>query len=572
MPTFKEPPTDTPPENLTGQQEGSAKKNILAVTALIMAGVLLSRLLGLVRNRVIAHQFGQGYETDIFNVAFTVPDVIYNVIAGGAIAASIIPVFSEYIEQGKEKDAWRIFSIVAVWTFFVIGLLIILGEIFTVPLTHQFFPKFPPQKVLETARLTRILLPAQVLFFLGGLMMAVLQVKKNNMGQVWGPAIYNLGIIAGGLFLASKMGVSGLCWGAVGGAFVGNFLLQWILIRRVGGRFSPAAFIKYRGHPGAKQVWNLMWPIIFSLSLPQVSAVATRFFAAAIKNDGTISALMNANQLMQVPLGVFAQALGLAIFPTLAMQAAQKDRASLRQTVNFGIRFILFLNIPCAVLMIILSLPIVQLLLETGKFKGTDSIETALYLSCFTVGLFAWSVQAIVARGFYSLKDSRTPAIIGTLVTLIFLAANWFMVHHIDTAHYTRAGSVLALINSLAAILNTGILLLLLRRKLGGIEAGKLMLGVVKIVVASALMGLVSWLIYQMIQHGYTLDYQHLVVSVGKEAADSYEHSSAASHAARTLIASVGSGVLVYAIMAFVLRMDEAKLFVDLISKRLQRK
>jgi putative peptidoglycan lipid II flippase len=523
-------------------------------TIVIMLGVLLSRVLGLVRDSVIAHRFGQGYDTDVYNAAFTIPDVIFYLIAGGALSSAFIPVFTEYMERGEKREAWRLFSIVCITTALVVGLFIAAGELFVHPLVKAFNPgpAWGPQKLSDVVVLTRILLPAQVCFFLGGLMMGALQVLRNNMGQAFGPAVYNLGIILGGLFLTQRYGVAGLCWGAVGGAILGNLVLQWVLVRRAGGYFTPSVFRRFH-HPGAQQVWNLMWPILLGLALPQVCPIVNKWFATFLKDDGTMSALMNSNRLMQVPLGIFGQACGIAIFPLLAQQAVRGDRAALRMTLSSGLRFILFLIVPSSIYMIVLALPIVQFLYQAGKFTASDAHVTAAILVAYTIGLFAWSAQAVIARGFYALKDSRTPVIIGTLVTVLFVIANAVVLRVVGGAEHSVMGACgLALVTSCAAILNTGVLFWLLRRRLGGIDGARLLAGVLKILVASTVFGIACRATLSFLER-HPLNGGHASVKIVS---------------AETLLLCAVAGVLAYAVMAFALRMEETKLVLKLLYRR----
>src|ERR1051326_7933296 len=218
--TMKPPPTAPPGDSDDGGRHGESQRRILNASVLLMATVLISRLLGLVRDRVIAAQFGQGLETDFYNAAFTVPDLLTYLIAGGALSSAFIPVFTRYQEQGKTRDAWRIFSVVMVVTAVIVTALILLGEIFTSQLVHWTNPGWVGPKagyIAATVPLTRILLPTQFCFFTGGLMMGAMQTgdRGNFWGQSLGPIIYNLGIILGGAFLAAPLGPAGMCWGAL---------------------------------------------------------------------------------------------------------------------------------------------------------------------------------------------------------------------------------------------------------------------------------------------------------------------------------------------------------------------
>jgi putative peptidoglycan lipid II flippase len=473
-----------PPAAPSDGESGSAATNrirrrIAGAAGIMMSGILLSRILGFVRDRVIAHQFGQGRETDIYNAAFTIPDLLFFLIAGGALSSAFIPVFTEYVSTNREKEAWRIFSVVCAVMAVVITVFIIICEIFAPTLVIWTNPGYDAAKAAAAVPLTRILLPAQLCFFLGGLMMGTLQAKHIFAGPAFGPVIYNLGIIAGGILLTHRLGVAGLCWGALGGAIVGNLGLQWYLVRKAGGVFTRRNLWKHWRHPGVIQVWKLMLPVILGLALPQISTIINKFFASSL-GDGPQSALMNANRLMQVPIALFAQGPAIAIFPTLSAQAANKQIDAMRSTINYGIRSILFLTVPASFVMAVLALPIVQVILQTGRFHEAQARMAATALIWYSVGIFAWSAHAVIARGFYALQDSLTPVVVGTIVTVVFIALNRLF------AHLMGYGG-LAFATSVAAAIHMTSMLYLLRRRLKGIEGGKLLISTTKIVFASVL-------------------------------------------------------------------------------------
>ena len=476
----------------------AAHRRIAGASGMMMFAVLLSRILGLIRDRVIAMKFGQGFETDAYNAAFTVPDLLSYVIAGGAISSAVIPVFTEYIHAGKQREAWRIFSVVAIVTTWSVSAFIVIGEIFAWQLVAKLnpFPAFAPH-IPATVFLTRILLPAQLCFFLGGLMMGVLQTKDVFLGQAIGPIIYNLGIIFGGTVLfryaPADNRIVVLCWGALIGAFVGNIIIQWALIRRIGGYFVAArlkVLLADRGvKEGSRQVWIMMLPILLGVALPQIAVITNKYFASAL-TSGSQSALVNANRMMQVPLGVFAQATAIAIFPTMAAQYAQRDINALRSTTNYGLRFIFFMTIPASVMMIVLALPIVQLLLQSGKFNAMNARDAAAALQYYSIGIFAWSGQSILARAFYSVKNTKVPVIVGTIATLLFLPMNRPLME-------TMGFRGLALATTIASALNMFSLLILLRVRLHGIEGGKLLTSVSKTLIASLAAAAACHIIYR---------------------------------------------------------------------------
>src|SRR5579884_1032625 len=550
MATTMEPPPKNPPGATTDPHgdggRHSARRAIAGGAGIMMAAILGSRLLGLIRERVIAHQFGQGFNTDVYNGAFTIPDLLFFLIAGGALSGAFLPVFTDYISTMREKEAWRIFSVVASVMTIVVTCFIILGEIFTPQLVRITNPGFSdiPGKVEATVALTRILLPAQLCFFLGGLMMGTQTARNFFWGQALGPMIYNLGIILGGIFLARTYGVAGLCYGAVSGAVIGNLLLQWLLVRRMGGRFVFASLRENFRHPGVMKVWGLMLPVILGLALPQVSTIIGKAFASVLGN-GPQSALMNANKLMQVPLGVFAQAIAIASLPTMSAQAARREFSALRHTVSFSLRSILFLTIPSSMVMFVLALPIVQLLLQSGKFSSADAAMAAAALRYFAIGIFAWSAHSILTRGFYALQESRTPIIVGTIVTFIFIPLNLVALRMTGKSDPSAAIAGLACVTSIAATIHMLSMLILLRLRLRGLDGGRLLISVSRITLASLITAFICRIVRDRLV-------AHFVARYGALAAKHVIRESAF-----VLLGCLAVSTVVYTGLALLLHMEE---------------
>jgi len=543
----------TPSEGGGNGKSGSraaSNRRIAGASGMMMAAVLISRILGLVRDRVIAMKFGQGPDTDAYNAAFTVPDLLSYVIAGGAISSAVIPVFTEYIHAGKHRQAWRIFSVVTIVTTWSVSAFIVIGELFAWYLVAKLNPgyKFAPN-IPRTVFLTRILLPAQICFFLGGLMMGVLQTKDVFFGQAIGPIIYNLGIIFGGTVLfrfgPADNKIAVLCWGALIGAFLGNIVIQWALIRRVGGYFVAKSLRVLLADKdvknGSKQVWIMMLPILLGVALPQIAAITNKYFASYL-TGGAQSALMNANRMMQVPLGVFAQATAIAIFPTMAAQYAQRDIAALRSTTNYGLRFIFFMTVPASALMIVLSLPIVQLLLQSGKYTEINARDAAAALQYYSIGIFAWSGHSILARAFYSVKNTKVPVIVGTIATLMFVPMNRPLMEILGFRG-------LALATTIASALNMFALLILIRVRLRGIEGGKLLTSVTKTLIASLAAAAASRFIYRAI-------WSHM-----------NHETHVFSHALFILAVCLGAGTAIYLGACSAMRMDEMSSLMRLMDR-----
>ena len=466
--TVKPPPT--PPSG------GGKPGGVARAAGIVMALTLVSRLLGLVRDQVIAGQLGVGVETDAYTAAFKVPDLLMYLVAGGALSSTFIPVFKEYLHLGKHRAAWQTFSVVATVTVVFAALFVIVAEIWTPWFVHLLNPGYDAERIRLTVPLTRIVLPAQMFFLLGGLLMGTLNARDQFLIPALSPSIYNLGIIFGAAVLYPYMGLSGLMWGALIGAFVGNFVLQIIPVALLGMRYRPSLAIL---HPGAIKVWRLMLPIVLGVSLPNVDQIINGYFASEL-SKGSQSAMQFAIRLMLIPIGIFAQAMGIAILPTMSAQAAAGRRRDFRATTNQALRVILFLTVPSSALLYLLSVPTVTLLFQHKHFTPQATALTALPLRFYALGIFAWSAQAILTRAFYALQDSRTPVLSGTAMTFVFIGMNWLVIHEL---HWGVAG--LALATSLAAALHMAIMYVLLRRRTGGLQDGRLLVSTVKVLLAT---------------------------------------------------------------------------------------
>jgi putative peptidoglycan lipid II flippase len=467
---------------------GSARAKLAGATSLLAASVLLSRILGYVRDAIINAKFGQGQTNDLYANSFNIPDTLYFVIAGGAISSAFIPVFSSYWARKEEDEAWTVFSTVLTLMVPIIATIVVLMEVYAYPLSALMAPNWPPDRIAQLATLTRIVLPAQLCFFIGSVLIGTQNARGNFVGQAVGPLIYNLCIILGGLWLSKTHSIAGFSWGAMIGAILGPLLLQIVLVKRLGVRFKPS--LNFR-HPGVIQVGMLALPVLLGLSLPQIDLVINKWFATFLA-DGRVAALNNANRLMQVPLGVFAQSAGIALLPALSAQAAVLDFAAFRISVNRGVRSIIALTMPISAIMVALSIPIVKIAYERGKFGPADTYHCAVALVFYSVGIFAWSAQAIIARAFYALHDTRTPIVVGTLMTFLFIPMNWLLMRPLD-----HGG--LALSTTIAAALHSLILLELLRRRVGGLHMTLLAQSFVKVTLASAVCGAAAWVAYYLV-------------------------------------------------------------------------
>lgn len=496
----------SPPESDTEQPgpqptPSGGGTRVAAAAGIMVAAIMGSRLLALVRDMVVSYYFGAGVVTDAYNAAFRLPDLMYFLIAGGALSSAFIPVFTEYLTKGEDETAWHVFSVFGTVIVMLLTAVIVLGEIFTPWLLKPLAPGFTDDKLELTVSLTRIVFPAQLFFFMGGLMMSTLYARQHFLMPALGPLVYNIAIIIGGAIggamFGPVLGIYGLAWGVVVGSFIGNVVMQMWMVRRIGVCYRPSLDVR---HPGVIRVVKLMLPVILGLSLPFLCVILTTPFASDL-GDGPVTWLGNANKVMQLPLGIFAQGLSVAIFPTLSALAAQRDWPGLRRQFSLGLRSILFLTIPSAVLIAVLAVPITALLFQRGKWTFEDTQATAAAVICYSLAIFAVSGQQIVNRGFYSMQNTVTPSIAGAAASVFFVLLNLALVGVPGTkgvlpfGEQVRHSNSLAISYSIAMILYLGALLVLFRRAVGGINGGEILSSVGRVAFASLAMGGVAWLV-----------------------------------------------------------------------------
>ena len=455
-----------------------------------MASLFLSRFLGLFRDMVIANKFGTTHATDAYTAAFQLPDLIFYLIAGGALAAAFIPVFSEYLHTGREKEAWKIFSSVTTVIAVSITFLVILAMIFAVPLVHVMAGGAEKEGIVPlVALISRIVLPAQIAFFLGGgLMLGVLYSMQRFAVPGLGPNIYNIGIIFGAVVLAYffKEGVVGMAFGALIGAYLGNLVIPAWEIKRAGGHFRPSFDLS---HPGVKKVFKLMVPVILGLSLPGVYPVILRSFASYYPHG--LSTIYYSNLLMQAPIGVLGQSLAIAIFPALSQFYAEQRMDMYRRQVASTMRTVIYLTLPVSAFMAVAAPQIVAGLYQHGKFTAEDATNVATLLQWFCVGIMAWCLHPIITRAFYAIHNSLIPTIIGTIITAFFVGSV-----------YALKGTSLGMLalpvsSSLSAILLAITMVAFLVKKIGGLDVSGLLVTFVKSAVGTAVMVGITWLVLQ---------------------------------------------------------------------------
>ncbi len=399
----------------------SQAKTIASAAVILGAASLVSRIIGLFRDRILAGQFGAGDELDIYYAAFRIPDLVYSLLVLGAISAGFIPIFISYLQKDKNKSwylANSLLNLMALSLMVICALLII----FTPWLMKLVAPGFSSEKLSITVQLTRVMFLSPFFLGLSAIFGGILQSFRRFLVYALAPIMYNLGIIFGALVLVNYFGLLGLAYGVVLGAFCHMFI-QIPAAYLCGFRWRPIADFRFEG---VRRIFKIMPPRILSLALSQINfwlmTVLASFLAV-----GSITIYNLAHNIWSFPLGVFGISFVLAAFPKLSEAAQKKDIASFVKTFSRTARRILFYTLPSAALFIILREPIVRIILGTGRFNVDDIVLTYQTLFYFSIGLFAEALVLLFLRGFFAFEDTKTPFIIGLLVTAFRLSIAWIL-------------------------------------------------------------------------------------------------------------------------------------------------
>jgi putative peptidoglycan lipid II flippase len=436
---------------------------------LISVATMASRVLGVAREMVLSAFFGAsgGVEMDAFNVAFRVPNLVRDLFAEGAMTAAFVPTFTHTLTTRGPEAAWRLGNLVINALLLVTGVLVLIGMVFAYPITHAIAPGFADirGKLELTTQLTRIMLP-----FLTTVAAAVAM-------------MFNVATIVCAFALVPVMphvgqpAIAAIAIGTLVGG-VGQIALQWPSLRRQGFRYRP--IIDFTD-PDLREVLRLMGPGTLGLAAVQINVFVNTYLATS-QEQGAVSWLTYAFRLMYLPIGLFGVAIATAALPEIARRANEGDMRGMRQTVSTALRLMLMLNVPATIGLVALAHPIVALLLERGRFTPHDTAATAAALMFYAPGLLGYSAVKIASPSFYSLRDARTPVTVSVIAVLANLTINLLLVR-------VMGYRGLALGTALAAMFNAGLLLWLLRRRLGGLDGRRVTVALIKITVASLAMG-----------------------------------------------------------------------------------
>jgi putative peptidoglycan lipid II flippase len=456
-----------------------------------MAGFILSNLTSLAQRILTTRAFGTGGEIDAFFAALRVPDLLFNLLAGGALASAFIPSFSALLAQGDRERSWRLASSVANLVALALAALSALAWLAAPWLVrHVLAPGFDLDQAQLTAALMRTLLSTAVVFGVSGLVMGILQAHQHFLLPALAPTVYWMGWILGVLAFAPRLGIQGLAWGVVLGALL-HLAIQLPGLRGRGARYHLRLGWD---DPEIRQVIRLMGPRLIGVGVVQINFLVNTILASS-QPQGSLTALALAFAVMTMPQVVIAQSIAIAALPTFSVQAAQGRWQELKDTIAGTLRGVVFLSLPASAGLIVLRTPITALLFERGAFDARSTELVAWALLWYAAGLLGHSLVEILSRAFYALQDTRTPVIVGGLAMTLNLIFSLTLATLFRNAGLAPHGA-LALANSLATTLESGVLIAALRRRVPGTDLGSLAAGAAGAAAATAVMAgsLFLWL------------------------------------------------------------------------------
>src|SRR6184192_2633072 len=444
----------------------SHQHTAFSATLLLMTAVLLSRVIGYIREAYIAWAFGAGPATDAYVAGFTIPDWLNYLVAGGTASITFVSIYTRFLAENREEDAQKTFSVIITVMTAVLGIGIVLAEIFTPQISRHLFSGFTAGQLDLCVHLTRILLPAQIFFYVGGVVSAVLLSRRLFLLPAFGPLLYNAAIILGGLLLSLRIGIASLAYGALAGSFLGPFLVNAIGAARIGTGYSLSFDVR---NPAFREWVRLSIPLMLGVSLVTADDWILRYFASGAVGD--ITRLNYAKRLFAVPIAVLGQAASQASLPFFARLFGERRLTEFAETVNGSIYRIVAAALLASSFMMAAALPLIDLVYRRGHLLFSDSRITAVYFFWFALSLAFWAAQGLYARAFYAAGNTLTPMIAGTIITAASLP--------VYSALFARYGVVgLAMASDVGIVMHTIVLAALLHTRkvvpLGGLPWGGL--------------------------------------------------------------------------------------------------
>lgn len=522
----------------------SQKKHssVLYAAGMLTIMMTISRVLGFVRDISVSSTFGISWQADAYAAAFTIPDLIYFALVGGGLSSAFIPVFSSYLATNKEEEGYEMASTILNIVALASMVLIAIGMVFTpqlVELLTNFQHGEAEQATVLTILLTRIMFAQSFFMCLAGISQGILQCYKEFTVPALGAVVYNIAIIVIGLLLAKYIGIMAFTIGVVAGAAL-NLLFQIRAMRQY--RFSYRLTINLH-HPGVKKFFLLFMPVVLGLSMNEINLLVSQYLASTL-GEGVVYALKQAQRIMMLPVGIFAAAIGLSVFPTMTSHVARGEMEEYKQNLTMGLRTIIFITLPASAGLMALSRPVVRALYQQGAVTSEQIEMVSVILVFYCIGIVGYGAQQILNRGFYAVQDTKSPVLINVFVLLFNIVLSIALVEPLEYRG-------LALAYSLTGLLSMAVLGFFLRRKIGPYGGQALLKSALQSVAASVVMALIVY--YTAAGLEQMLDVSGKLMQVVQVAA------------------GISIGVFVYAVMAIVMKMEEARMVLRVVKRKLRR-
>lgn len=471
----------------------SAINQIARAASLVTTAYVLSNIAGLIRQILVANAFGTSAPMEAFIAANRISETFFNLVAGGALGSAFIPTFTSLLAKEKRQEAWKLASSIFNIILIILTTLAALGALFAPQLVRYVIaPGFvsDPAKEALTIALTRLMLPSAVLFGLSGLVMGILNSHQKFFIPAITPAMYQLGMIFGVTVLSPSMGIYGLAWGVLIGSAL-HLILQLPLLFKQKAAYTPSLGLD---SPDVREVARLMGPRVLGVAVVQLNIWINIRLASGMP-DGSVTAIQVAFTLMLMPLAAIAQSIATAALPTFSTQVANNKLGEMRNSLSATLRGILLLSIPASLGLVLLRVPIVSLILQRGKFDAHSTSLVAWALLFYGVGLVGHAMVEILVRAFFALHDTKTPVMIGIAAMSLNV-----LFSYIFSAMFLRQGWMphggLALANTLATGLEMAGLILIMRKRLGGLNGKQIGSGLGKSLASGGLMtaAILGWI------------------------------------------------------------------------------
>jgi putative peptidoglycan lipid II flippase len=504
-----------------------------------MLSIVLSRITGFVREILIPNILGTNEIGDAYVIAFRITGLMYDLLVGGAIAAALIPVLSGYLAHDEEEEGWKAVSTFINTVFIAMVFTCILGIIFA-PQIVSFSNDIFNMKLKSfglAVKLTRILFPSVAFLMLAGITNGVLNSYNKFAAATYGPSIYNIGS-ALSILIFSRYGVEAVAVGVMASSII-YFLFQLAFGLKNMKFYRPSFFLH---HAGFKKIFSLAVPSLASSSIVQINIIITTFFVPFF-GTGNVTAFQTADRIWQMPYGVFAQGMGIAMLPMLSANLAIGEIEQYKNTLLKGLKTVLFLTVPSAVALVMLNYPVISIFKLSKKFSDAAAVNAGNILMFFSIALITQSVVTVLNRAFYAGNDAKTPLFIGVTTILLNIFLSYIL------RHTSLGVAGMALAYSAASTLNACLLILILNRKMKGIYIKKLMLFILKVIPSALLMGGVLFAINRFIEFS---DLSKIIQFIA-------------------LAAYVIIGAIFYFAAALILKIDEAQNAVSTIKIRVKK-